>query len=166
MSEVGIHHDFLGCFGLLKREGAWLLVGNHRELSVGAPPTLVFDLPGGRVEAGETLEETLIREWHEECCLEIEVGPFAFVQEGVRVVGGQRRYAWRSFFFEVSCVGEPKAASEIKSLLWCPEPRLAEILQAPYHQGFVRYLAGEGRSRYEFDTWEAQGDDYGMRTPR
>ena len=154
MSEVGIHQDFLGCFGLLKREGAWLLVGNHRELSVGDAPTLVFDLPGGRVEAGETLQETLIREWQEECRLEIEVGAFAFVQEGVRTEGGGRRYAWRSFFFEVSSQGDPKPASEVASILWCPQERLPEVLKAPYHRGFMRYLASLGQSRYEFDRWE------------
>lgn len=154
MSEVAIHEDFLGCFGLLRRDGAWLLVGNHRRLTTDGEPTLVFDLPGGRVEAGETLEETLIREWQEECRLEIEVGPFAFVQEGVRKEGGQRRYAWRSFFFEVSSRGEPKAASEVSSLLWCPEARISDVLEAPYHQGFVRHLASLGGRRYEFDIWE------------
>lgn len=151
MSEVAIHEDFLGCFGLWKRDGAWLLVGNERELSVGTTPTLVFDLPGGRVEPGETLAETLIREWQEECRLDIEVGDFAFVQEGVRTYGGERRYAWRSFFFEVTGIGEPRAASEVNSLLWCPEERLADVLQAPYHQGFLRHLASG--SRYEFDVW-------------
>ena len=154
MSEVAINEDFLGCFGLLRRGSSWLLVGNHRSLESGSPPTLVYDLPGGRVEAGETLQECLIREWEEECRLEIQVADFCFVQEGVRTIAGQRHYAWRSFFFEVRSSGEPKASSEVDSLLWCPDGRLKAVLQAPYHQGFLRHHSGGRRSRYEFDRWE------------
>jgi len=152
MSEVAIHEDFLGCFGLLRRDEAWLLVGNRRVLWQGGAPDLVFDLPGGRVEPGETLEECLLREWQEECALEIQVGSFCFVQEGIRRIQGVRHYAWRSFFFEVQSLGEPRASSEIESLLWCPDARLPEVLQAPYHQGFLRYL--ENRGRYQFDVWD------------
>ncbi len=154
MSEVAIHEDFLGCFGLLRREEAWLLVGNQRILVNGAEPQLVFDLPGGRVDAGETLRECLVREWQEECRLEIEVEAFCFVQEGVRRVAARRHYAWRPFFFEVQADGEPQASSEVDSLLWCPDGRLQEVLRAPYHEGFLRYLAGGRREDYQFDVWE------------
>ena len=32
----------------------------------------IFEFPGGKVEPGETKEEALIREWQEECAIQIE----------------------------------------------------------------------------------------------
>ncbi|WP_028561116.1 NUDIX domain-containing protein [Paenibacillus pinihumi] len=40
-----------------------------------------YNLPAGGVEPGETLAETAVREAKEEACVDIEVGPVAFVYE-------------------------------------------------------------------------------------
>ena len=140
MSKVAEEKDFLGVFGVLWRQGAVLLGENRRCLEPGSPEVPVFDLPGGEVEEGETLEEALVREWREETGCEVRVGEFLFVQEGLRYVGGERTYVWRSFFFEVRTEEEPLPASELRSLLWCPREDLAVLLQAPYHQSFLQFL--------------------------
>ncbi len=140
MSKVAEDRDFLGVFGVLERNGAILLGENRRRLAVGGPLQSVFDLPGGEVEEGETLEEALVREWDEETGCPIQMEDFLFVQEGLRKIHGKRAYVWRSFFFKVKALGEPTPEAELKSLLWCPRKRLAEVLCAPYHQSFLNYL--------------------------
>ena len=64
--------DFIGSFGFWETAEGVLLVANRRILD-GAE-TVVWDLPGGRVERAETLAEALRREWWEECGLAIDVG--------------------------------------------------------------------------------------------
>jgi ADP-ribose pyrophosphatase YjhB (NUDIX family) len=140
MSKVAEERDFLGVFGVSWREGAVLLGENRRSLLPGGPKLRVFDLPGGEVEDGETLEEALVREWKEETGCAVRVGEFLFFQEGVRRVLGKRAYVWRSFFFEVEPQGEPFPESELQSLLWCPSKELKKILLAPYHKSFLDYL--------------------------
>jgi len=144
--------DFVGAFGVLERGGQILLAGNRRRLGDGAPDELVFDLPGGRVEANETLPEALRREWLEETGLAIEIGRFLFVQEGTRERGGRRDWVWRSFFFEVTAAGEPVPKSEVVHLLWIARARIDAVLgRAPYHAGFQRWLV-DGEP-FQVDSW-------------
>ena len=144
--------DFLGAFGLLRRDGRILMVGNRR--TIGGREVRTWDLPGGQLEPGELLLEALHRELDEELGIE-PVGdlPFLFFQEGERLVGGARRYAWRSFFFSVSAWrGEPVAGSEIQAVRWFALDELDKVLQAPYHDSFRAWLHSGGasfRSRWE-----------------
>ncbi len=151
MSEVALHNDFLGVFAICERDGAILLAGNERVLRPGQPAQRVYDLPGGSVEPGELLTEALVRELGEECSVAADVGAFAFVQEGVRVVEGVRHYAWRSFFFYANLQDEPTPGAEVSELLWIARSRLDAVLGAPYHAGFRRWL--RDGSSFESDVW-------------
>ncbi|MCA8970217.1 MAG: NUDIX hydrolase [Planctomycetes bacterium] len=157
MSEVALQQDFLGAFGVLEVDGCVLLAANRRVLTQGESRVRTFDLPGGRVEPGERVEEALRREWLEETGTTIQAVRFLFVQEGIRRVDGVRRYAWRSFFFEVASEEpiavrrEPVPMSEVEGLLWMPIERLPEVLQAPYHAGYIRFRA-DGQP-FQVDTW-------------
>ena len=147
--------DFLGAFGLLEDDARGvLLVANRRRID--GEPTLVWDLPGGGVEAGETLHDALVREMREETGLDVEPGRLLFVQEGERVAGGRRINVWRSFFFGVRAVGgtlgdhdEP----DIHAWRFAPRADLPALLTAPYHAGFLRWLASGGSLPFVFDTW-------------
>ncbi|MCB9919655.1 MAG: NUDIX domain-containing protein [Planctomycetes bacterium] len=159
MSEVALQQDFLGAFGVLEVDGCVLLAANRRALTEGGSRVRTFDLPGGRVEPGERLDEALRREWLEETGTAIESLRFLFVQEGVRSVDDRRRYAWRSFFFEVEVAFEARSAirrepvpmSEVEGLLWMPSERLGKVLHAPYHAGYLRFRA-DGQA-FQVDTW-------------
>jgi len=145
--------DYLGAFGLLESEDGVLVVANRRV--IGGVRTVVWDLPGGGVEAGETLGEALRREMKEETALDVTVCEMLFVAEGERIRGGARSGVWRSFFFRVegegaiSLEGEP----DIVDYRFIPRGELPPMLTAPYHKGFVAWLASGGDLRYAFDVW-------------
>ena len=131
-------HDFVGVFAVLRRGERTLLVANDRE--IGGALQRTWDLPGGRVEPRERLVEALRRELFEETQMTLVGEPeFAFVQEGERVVGGGRRYVWRSFFFEIEAVGEPVASSEVLDTRWLTGKEIGELCQAPYHDSFKQW---------------------------
>jgi len=138
-------HDFVGVFAVLQRDQRTLLVANDRQIHGRLQRT--WDLPGGRVEAGELLHEALRRELLEETQMVLVGEPkFAFVQEGERVVAGGRQYVWRSFFFEVEADGEPIASAEVLDTRWLSLDEIDAECRAPYHDSFRHWL----RQKAEF----------------
>ncbi len=139
-----LRSDFLGAFAVVARGDRMLFVGNDR--TIGGKSVRTWDLPGGRVEPGERLHETLRRELREETGLEVlRVGEFLFVQEGERLQAGQREYAWRSFFFAVEVApGEPVPGHEVRAVRWLDRAALAQELTAPYHDSFRQWLQRGG----------------------
>lgn len=136
--------DFLGAFAVLCRDHRYLMVGNDR--TIGGQLVRTWDLPGGRVEAGELLHEALARELREETGLTLVGTPrFLFVQEGQRCDGPRRRHVWRSFFFAIEVgPGEPAANSEVQAVRWMDRAELAAELRAPYHDSFRTWLTAGG----------------------
>lgn len=142
MSDVFVA-DFLGAFAVVRRDERILFVGNER--TIGGCTVATWDLPGGRVEAGELVHEALARELHEETGLSLHGEPeFLFVQEGQRRHTGRRVHAWRSFFFGVHAVGEPVPANEVHAVRWLDRDEMDRELTAPYHDSFRRWLQGGG----------------------
>jgi ADP-ribose pyrophosphatase YjhB (NUDIX family) len=136
--------DFLGAFAVVRQGGTVLMVQNRRR--IGGREVETWDLPGGQVEPGELLTETLVRELREETGLEVAAPPqFLFVQEGEFTERGRRRYAWRSFFFAVGAVrGELRAGGEVMAARWVREAELPGLLHAPYHGSFLTWLQEGG----------------------
>ena len=137
--------DFLGAFGVVERPEGILMVQNRRV--IGGREAFTWDLPGGQVEPGETLNEALVRELDEEVGVAVGGQPeFLFYQEGLRVVGERRRSVWRSFFFEVTeFEGEPAACNEVVAVRWMPRSAMKRELTAPYHDSFLAWLDDGGR---------------------
>jgi ADP-ribose pyrophosphatase YjhB (NUDIX family) len=146
--------DFLGVFGLLEEPQGVLLVANRRV--IGGRKAVVWDLPGGGVEAGETLEEALRREMREETSLEVSVHEMLLVTEGERVKEGRRVGVWRSCFFRIEREkGEIDLSKEpdLVDHRFVPRGEMVPLLTAPYHRGFVAWLASGGEIRHAFDRW-------------
>ncbi len=61
-------------------------------------PDPLWNLPGGRQEAGELLEETIVREFYEETGLRVEVGALAYVSESY---DGEQHFLNATFLVEV-----------------------------------------------------------------
>ncbi|MGD6842528.1 NUDIX domain-containing protein [Bacillus infantis] len=51
---------------------------------------VVYDLPAGGVEPGESIIDAVKREAKEEACIEVEVGPLAFVYEYAPHLNGEK----------------------------------------------------------------------------
>ncbi|MEM7198815.1 MAG: NUDIX hydrolase [Planctomycetota bacterium] len=145
------HEDFLGAFAVIEDAAGVVFVQNRRV--IGGRATLVWDLPGGQVEPGETLPEALGRELREELSIEVAAEPeYLFLQEGERVVGGARRFVWRSFFFAVRAFrGTPVASDEVLAVRTVPRDEIPGVLAAPYHDSFAQWLQ-RGGARF-FSRW-------------
>jgi len=146
--------DYLGVFAYHESPAGILVVANRRV--IGGEERIVWDLPGGGVEAGETLAEALVREMREETALDVTVGELLFVAEGERLRGGRRTGLWRSFFFRVGCAGgeiRHDGEPEILGHRFEPLATLPPLLDAPYHRGFLRWLSSGGTVRHAFDVW-------------
>ena len=79
---------FVGVGAVVVRDGQVLLVRRRHEPLRGA-----WSLPGGVVEAGETLQAALVREILEETGLEVRVGPIVEVLDRItRDVDGRVEY--------------------------------------------------------------------------
>jgi 4-carboxymuconolactone decarboxylase len=154
--EPAGHRD--AAFGLAEDEGRVLLVRNDR--MIGCVVTPAWDLPGGTVEAGETLDEALRREWREETGLEARVGELLSVSDGRKLDadGETLLYTWRAFVFRVQCRGQPRAGDGIHSAEWVPGEAATASLSAPWH-GPVRDLLAGAAPRYGHLRWveEAKG---------
>lgn len=67
------------CSGLLTRAGTVLLV----RCAYSGQPQPLWVLPGGRQEPGETIAQTVVREFAEEAGLSVSTGDLAYVSESL-----------------------------------------------------------------------------------
>lgn len=95
---------------VLREDGAVLLIQRGRPPSVGS-----WTFPGGKVEAGETLEEAVVREVLEETGL--RVAPVALVET---LVLEREGYAYRisDFLCRAEQKIEPRASDDALAARW------------------------------------------------
>ena len=135
------------CTGILERDGRVLLVAsrypNH--------PEPLWNLPGGRQEPYELLEDALRREFDEEVSMQIEIGHVAYVAESF---DRSTDTHFTNVAFVVSSNGEPKVRVGDLHAIDCAwvdranvtERLIVEVVRTP----LVGYLAGRQGAYYGF----------------
>jgi 8-oxo-dGTP diphosphatase len=142
MSDPRVYPDrpFLAVSAAIIRDGRVLIARRAKGASTGA-----FTLPGGVVEAGETLHEAVIREISEETGIAIEPVALAGHREFItRDADGrvQRHFVIMCFASRwISGEGEP-ALEELSELRWL-EP--AEIAGLTTTEGLAEIVASAFR---------------------
>jgi 8-oxo-dGTP diphosphatase len=117
------------------RHGRVLLAARGR-----APMTGVFTLPGGLVEAGETLGEAALRELREEVGVEARlIGALAPVEVIEKDGDGRiRRHIVILAHAARWIAGEPRTGPEAREIKWVTQSEIAELPTTP---GLAEVLA-------------------------
>jgi 8-oxo-dGTP diphosphatase len=133
------------CTGLLERDGRVLVVAN----AYPNQPELLWNLPGGRQEWGETADATVVRELREETGLDVRVGELAYVAESFDHV---RRVQVTAMCFTIDADGEPAvplADAHVRACRFVPVGELAALLHVRVvREPLLGYL--DGRTRRYF----------------
>jgi 8-oxo-dGTP diphosphatase len=97
-----------------------------------------WSVPGGRVEAGETLAEAVVRELREETGLEAVCGPLLGWVERI-----EADHHFVILDFEVTVIGggEPRAGDDAAQAAWVPRH---EVLELRLVEGLAEHLADWG----------------------
>jgi 8-oxo-dGTP diphosphatase len=97
-----------------------------------------WSVPGGRVEAGETLAEAVVRELLEETGIE---GVCNDLIGWVERIGDDSHYVILDFRVDVLEPGEPVAGDDAAEAMWVPLPEVADLLLV---DGLAEFLHENG----------------------
>ncbi|MBB6373620.1 mutator protein MutT [Pseudonocardia eucalypti] len=106
------------------RHGRLLLIRRAQEPGLG-----LWSLPGGRVEPGETDEQAVIREVHEETGLRVRAGRLLGRVE--RPAGNGGVFVIADYFCEVVGPEEPRGASDASDARWVDAVNYAALPLVP-----------------------------------
>jgi mutator protein MutT len=123
------------CVGaVVVEDGRLLLVRRGRGPAQGE-----WSVPGGRVEAGETLGEAVVRELAEETGLEGLCGPLL---GWVERIDDDHHFVILDFMVDVLDPGEPVAGDDAAEVAWFPLEEVGEM--ANLVEGLAEFLHEHG----------------------
>jgi len=112
-------------------------------------PKPLWNLPGGRQNDGELLEQTLVREFLEEIGLHIRVGPLLYVSESY-----DADTHFSNFTFQVGGNGEllvPSNDAHVVDAAWVPFQEIGtRITVAIVREPLVKHLQGSPQRYFAY----------------
>ncbi len=118
-----------------------IAIDNERLLMIRrghGPAAGEWSIPGGRVEAGETLAEAVVRELEEETGLEGVCGEFVGWDERI---GEEFHFVLLAFKVTLLEVNEPVAGDDAAEAAWVP---LADVADRQLVDGLAEFLHDHG----------------------
>jgi 8-oxo-dGTP diphosphatase len=122
------------CVGALAVDDGRLLMVRRGH----GPAAGTWSVPGGRVEAGETLAEAVVREVREETGLEAVCGPLV---GWVERIGSDHHFVILDFAVTVLDPVEPRAGGDAAEAAWVP---LADVAGYRLAEGLAEFLREHG----------------------
>jgi ADP-ribose pyrophosphatase YjhB (NUDIX family) len=119
--------------GIAVVEGALLMVQRATPPEVGR-----WTVPGGRVEAGESVPDAVERELHEETALVVRCGPLLGWAERR---GRHHHFVILDFAVTTTGRGTPVAGSDAAAVAWVP---VTEVPGLPLVSGLLDFLVEHG----------------------
>jgi mutator protein MutT len=99
------------------------------------PETGRWSVPGGRVEAGETIHDAVVREVAEETGLRVRCGELLGWAERI---GPQHHFVILDFVVTVTDGREPVAGDDAAEARWLPLPSVPQVALVEGLAGFLR----------------------------
>jgi ADP-ribose pyrophosphatase YjhB (NUDIX family) len=99
------------------------------------PGTGRWSVPGGRVEAGETIRDAVVREVAEETGLEVRCGDLLGWAERI---GPQHHFVILDFVATVTGGRQPVAGDDAAEARWFPLPSVPQVALVDGLAGFLR----------------------------
>ena len=125
--------------GALFRDGRLLLTRRPE----GDPLAGFWELPGGKVEADETPEEALAREWREELGVEVEsFGPLTFAS------GAPNGRHVTLLVYHVRLLGGEPSPLGVAEIRWTTPEEAARLPLLPADRPVVERLARDGNDGF------------------
>lgn len=120
---------------LVERDGRYLIT--QRRESAVLP--LMWDFPGGRVEAGESDESALVREVAERLGATVEVGQLiSFVNHPYG------KYAVDLFLYQCTLLSDELRCRAVKDYAWVTSKEMESYSFTPVDEASMSKLLGEG----------------------
>lgn len=140
--------------GVFVREGRLLLARRP----AGRAWAGLWEFPGGKVEAGETPEDALVREWREEMDVTpVGLTPFTFSTTAGAAPGDSSQHVTLLFFEVNGLLGEPRAVT-VDAVRWCPAEEARLLPTPPLDAPALARLMANGGGAF-LDTESDEGRD-------
>jgi 8-oxo-dGTP diphosphatase len=109
---------------------------------------IVYDLPAGGLEPGESIIDAVKREAKEEACIEVEVGPLAFVYEYAPHLNGEKYGPVHTLVMLFECTRLSGSAARLPEQ---PDPNQTGVKWAALSQlGDIQLYANIGKQIQDY----------------
>jgi mutator protein MutT len=150
----GVPGTVLVVAGVFVRGGRLLLARRP----AGRPWAGLWELPGGKVEDGETPEDALVREWREEMDVTpVGLTPWRFETNAEAAPGGSTQHVTLLFLRIGGLEGVPRAAT-VDAVRFSPAAEARLLPMPPLDASALAWLMAEGGGAFA-DTESDEGRD-------
>jgi 8-oxo-dGTP pyrophosphatase MutT (NUDIX family) len=123
---------------------ALLIDAQGRTLLVRKRGTLAFMQPGGKIDAGESPAQALVRELHEELGLRVDPAQAIHLGRFSAPAANEPGFEVQAELFRVQCTETVNPAAEIEEVTWLSADQATDLDLAPLTRDLILPLWREG----------------------